>query len=191
MKKSMDIPSNEPRIKVIGIGQAGINSVNRIIEDCIPEITFISIDSDNAILSTSQADQVIHINEINANGDITWRDPRHGKKATKYSRDITQVIKKTDMVLIIAGMGGGIGSSASPIVANIAHESGALTVAIVTKPFGFEGMERMLRAEEGLHNLLGRVDALIVITNENLKALSAQIITMKQAFHFVDDSVYS
>ncbi|MDR1298641.1 MAG: cell division protein FtsZ [Oscillospiraceae bacterium] len=181
-------PDNVVTIKVIGIGGAGNNAVNRMVEVGTQGVEFISVNTDKPALAKSAADLRIQIGEKLTQGQGAGSDPEKGKRAAEESRNnIAKALESTDMVFIAAGMGGGTGTGASPIVADIAREAGILTVAVVTKPFRFEGNRRMGQAEEGIDNLLGKVDSLFVIPNENLKKVSGQKITLKNAFEIADD----
>ncbi|MDR2665532.1 MAG: cell division protein FtsZ [Oscillospiraceae bacterium] len=181
-------PDNVVTIKVIGIGGAGNNAVNRMVEVGTQGVEFISINTDKPALAKSTADLRIQIGEKLTQGQGAGSDPEKGKRAAEESRNnIAKALESTDMVFIAAGMGGGTGTGASPVVADIAREAGILTVAVVTKPFGFEGKRRMGQAEAGIESLIGKVDSLFVIPNENLKKVSDQKITLKNAFEIADN----
>lgn len=175
-------------IKVIGVGGGGGNAVNRMIESEIESVDFISINTDNQALNHSKASFKLHIGEKLTKGKGAGGVPEKGQKAAEENREeIASAIRDADMVFITAGMGGGTGTGAAPIVAEIAHEMGILTIGIVTKPFSFEGKRRMEQAEIGVEQLKESVDALLVIPNERLKLLSDQKITLKNAFLAADD----
>ncbi|MDL2233009.1 cell division protein FtsZ [Ruminococcaceae bacterium OttesenSCG-928-L11] len=175
-------------IKVIGVGGGGGNAVNRMIESELDSVDFISINTDNQALNASKASYKLHIGEKLTKGKGAGGIPEKGAKAAQEnSEEIAAAIKDADMVFITAGMGGGTGTGAAPIVAEIAHEMGILTVGIVTKPFSFEGKRRMEQAESGVAALKDSVDALLVIPNERLKLISDQKITLKNAFMAADD----
>ncbi|NLL63371.1 MAG: cell division protein FtsZ [Ruminococcaceae bacterium] len=176
------------QIKVIGVGGGGGNAVNRMIRSDIKDVEFIAINTDKHVLMHSQATHKIQIGEKTTKGQGAGARPDIGQKAAEESRDIiTDALKGTDMVFITAGMGGGTGTGAAPIIAAIAKELGVLTIGIVTKPFSFEGKHRMEQAEEGIKELSKNVDSLIVIPNERLKLLSDGNITLANAFDAADD----
>lgn len=175
-------------IKVIGVGGGGGNAVNRMIESDMGSVEFISINTDNQALNQSKASFKLHIGNKLTKGKGAGGFPDKGQKAAEENREeIASAIRDADMVFITAGMGGGTGTGAAPIVAEIAHEIGILTVGIVTKPFAFEGKRRMEQAEGGVAALRESVDALLVIPNERLKLISEQKITLKNAFSAADD----
>ncbi len=171
------------QIKVIGVGGGGGNAVNGMVESGIVGVEFLSINTDRQILENSKATHKIQIGEKVTGCMGAGGDPAIGKKAAEESRDvIADALRSTDMVFITAGMGGGTGTGAAPVIAEVARELGALTVGIVTKPFKFEGKKRMLQAEEGIKELEKHVDSLIVIPNERLKLLGDKSLSMKDAF---------
>lgn len=175
-------------IKVVGVGGGGGNAVNRMIDSSLESVDFISINTDNQALTYSKASYKLHIGEKLTKGKGAGGVPEKGQKAAEENREeISAAIKDSDMVFITAGMGGGTGTGAAPIVAEIAHEMGILTIGIVTKPFSFEGRRRMDQAEIGVTQLKESVDALLVIPNERLKLISDQKITLKNAFSAADD----
>ncbi len=176
------------QIKVIGVGGGGGNAVNRMIKSDIKGVEFIAINTDKHVLLQSQATHKIQIGEKVTKGQGAGARPEIGQRAAEESRDtITDALKGTDMVFITAGMGGGTGTGAAPIIAGLAKEMGILTVGIVTKPFGFEGKHRMEQAEEGIKELSKNVDSLVVIPNERLKFFSSEKITLANAFDAADD----
>ena len=176
------------QIKVVGVGGGGGNAVNRMVDAGVQGVEFIAVNTDAAALLLSKATHKIQIGEKSTRGHGAGAKPEVGQKAAEESRDeITAALKGTDMVFITAGMGGGTGTGAAPIVAEIAKEMGILTVGIVTKPFGFEGKLRMEQAEKGIAALAEHVDSLIVIPNERLKFVSEEKITLKNAFIIADD----
>ena len=180
-------PDNVVVIKVAGIGGAGNNVVNRMVTSGTQGVEFIAINTDKPALSVSNADVKIQIGEKLTMGQGAGSNPEIGKKAAEESRNnIAKAIEDTDMVFLAGGMGGGTGTGASPVVADIAREAGALTVGVVTKPFSFEGKKRMEQAEEGIKNLLGKVDSLLVIPNDRLKSVSEQKLTFANAFEIAD-----
>ena len=175
-------------IKVIGVGGAGNNAVNRMVRSGIKGVEFIGVNTDKQALSISSADQKIQIGEKLTGGRGAGSDPEVGKKSAEESRaQIAKVLENTDMVFITAGMGGGTGTGAAPIVADIAREAGILTVGVVTKPFNFEGKRRMTQAELGIEELKAKVDSLVIIPNERLKFATDQKITFANAFGIADD----
>lgn len=175
-------------IKVIGIGGGGGNAVNNMAKCDFGRVQLIAVNTDKQALSFSKANQKIQIGEKITQGRGAGARPEVGQKAAEESRDvIIEALNDTQMVFITAGMGGGTGTGAAPIIAEIAKEKGILTVAIVTKPFEFEGRVRMQQAEAGIAELAGHVDSLVVIPNERLKQVSDQKITLLNAFDIADD----
>ncbi len=171
------------QIKVVGVGGGGGNAVNQMVESGIVGVEFLSINTDRQILENSKATHKIQIGEKATGCMGAGGDPAIGKKAAEESRDtIADALRSTDMVFITAGMGGGTGTGAAPVVAEIARELGALTVGIVTKPFKFEGRKRMKQAEDGIRELEKHVDSLNVIPNERLRLLGDKSLSMKDAF---------
>ena len=180
--------NNIPVIKVIGVGGGGGNAVNRMVKMGVRCVEFIAVNTDDHVLQFSNASQKIQIGEKITHGKGAGSKPEVGREAAEENREeITDVLKDTDMVFITAGMGGGTGTGAAPVVAEIAKDMGILTVAIVTKPFAFEGKKRMEQAEAGIAALRDHVDSLIVVPNERLKYASEQRITLKNAFDLADD----
>ncbi len=179
------------QIKVIGVGGGGGNAVNGMVESGIIGVEFLSINTDRQILENSKATHKIQIGEKVTGCMGAGGDPAIGRKAAEESRDvIADALRSTDMVFITAGMGGGTGTGAAPVVAEIARELGALTVGIVTKPFRFEGRKRMKQAEDGIRELEKHVDSLIVIPNERLKLLGDKSLSMKDAFGKANDVLW-
>lgn len=171
-------------IKVIGVGGGGTNAVNRMMEDGLKGVEFVAINTDAQALMMSEADCKIVIGET---GLGAGSDPEIGREAALASRDvIAEVIKGADMVFITAGKGGGTGTGAAPIIAEMARELGALTVGVVTRPFTFEGRRRSEQAEEGIKNLRKHVDTLIVIPNDKLLEVSKKETTLIEAFKMAD-----
>lgn len=181
--------ANRVIIKVVGIGGGGGNAVNRMISSFdLPDVEFININTDTQILVKSSAPIKIAIGERVTKGHGAGSNPELGEKAADESlEEITDAIKGADMVFITAGMGGGTGTGAAPIIARVTKELGILTVGIVTKPFNFEGRRRMQQAESGIEKLSEFVDSLIVIPNERLKLLTDKRITFLNAFQEADD----
>lgn len=179
---------NVVSIKVVGVGGGGGNAINRMVQSGMKSVEFISINTDNQALMRSQATYKLHIGDKLTRGKGAGGNPEKGQRAAEESRDeIAAALKGTDMVFITAGMGGGTGTGGAPVVAEVAHEMGILTVGIVTKPFNFEGRHRMEQAEMGVTALREHVDALLVIPNERLKLISEEKITLQNAFSAADD----
>lgn len=179
------LPAN---IKIIGCGGGGSNAVDRMIEANLYGVDFVTLNTDSVALSRSTAEKKIQIGEKLTKGRGAGADPEIGKKAAEESHDdLKQAMMGADMVFLAAGMGGGTGTGAISVVAQLAKEMGILTVAVVTKPFSFEGSMRLRRAEEGLQNLKNEVDALIVIPNDRLLEILPNGITMLDAFRECDD----
>jgi len=172
-------------IRVIGIGGGGSNAVNRMMEDNINGCEFIAINTDAQALMMSNADKKIL---IGGSGLGAGSNPEIGRVAAEKSIDsIKEAVKDADMVFITCGEGGGTGTGAAPIIASVAKEMGCLTVAVVTKPFTFEGTKRMVTAEEGIKDLSGKVDTLIIIPNDKLLEISDENTTLLNAFRLADD----
>ena len=189
--KSESGPENVVTIKVVGVGGAGNNVVNRMVKAGTQGVEFIAINTDKQALSVSNADQKIQIGEKMTRGQGAGSDPEVGKRSAEESRNnIAKAIEDADMVFITAGMGGGTGTGAAPTVAEIAREAGCLTVGVVTKPFKFEGKRRMDQANEGIRDLLGRVDSLLIIPNDRLKYATDQKVTLANAFEIADDVLH-
>ncbi len=180
--------SRVAQIKVIGVGGGGNNAVNRMIDFGLKGVDFLAINTDKQALSRSQAAQKIQIGEKLTKGLGAGANPEVGLKAAEESNEeIAAAIAGCDMVFVTAGMGGGTGTGAAPAVAAIAREMGILTVGIVTKPFAFEGKQRMKRAEEGIAALKDAVDSLVTIPNDRLLQVSNQHTTLTDAFKMADD----
>lgn len=176
------------RIRVIGVGGSGKNAINHMVESKVRGVDFITVNTDAQDLHHSLAKKKIHIGKNLTRGLGAGMNPEIGKRASEETKDeIQQALKGSDMVFIAGGMGGGTGTGSAPVVAKTAKELGALTVAVVTKPFSFEGQQRMRLAEQGLEELRKEVDALIVIPNDRILATVAKETTLKQAFAACDD----
>ena len=176
------------QIKVIGVGGGGGNAVNRMIRSDVRGVEFVAVNTDKHVLNYSQATHKIQIGEKVTRGQGAGARPEIGKRAAEESKEVlSDALKGTDMVFITAGMGGGTGTGAAPVIAALAKDMGILTVGIVTKPFKFEGRHRMEQAEEGIAELAQHVDSLVVIPNERLKYLSEEKITLSNAFDAADD----
>ena len=181
-------PDNVVKIKVIGVGGGGSNVVNRMVRSGVQGVDFIAVNTDKQALSISSATYKIQIGEKLTGGQGAGSNPEVGRKSAEESRSqIAKALEDANMVFITAGMGGGTGTGAAPIVADIAKEAGLLTVGVVTKPFGFEGRRRMLQAEAGIEELRSKVDSLVIIPNERLKFATDQKITFQNAFEIADD----
>ena len=189
MAFGMDMgPDSVVNIKVIGVGGGGNNVVNRMVRTGTKGVDFIAINTDKQALTVSAATYKIQIGEKLTNGQGAGSDPEVGRKSAEENRNqISKALEDADLVFITAGMGGGTGTGAAPIVADIAKELGILTVGVVTKPFRFEGMRRMKQAEGGINELRNKVDSLVIIPNERLKLATDQKITMLNAFEIADD----
>jgi len=175
-------------IKVIGVGGGGTNAVNRMISSGLSGVEFITANTDAQALALSDAKVKIQLGDKLTKGLGAGANYEIGKKAAEEDRDrIAEALDGADMVFITAGMGGGTGTGAAPIVAEVAREVGALTVAVVTKPFKFEGKRRTNAADLGIKNLKERVDAIIVIPNDKLLEVSKENITMLEAFRYADE----
>ncbi len=184
-------PENVVTLKVVGIGGAGGNVVNRMVGAGTSGVEFIAVNTDKQALAMSTADTKIQIGEKLTHGQGAGSDPEVGEKAAEESRnEIAKALEGTDMVFITAGMGGGTGTGAGPVVADIAREAGVLTVGVVTKPFGFEGKKRMTQAMNGIDSLLGKVDSLLVIPNDRLKYATDQKVTFANAFEIADEVLH-
>ena len=181
-------PENVVKIKVIGVGGCGNNVVNRMVNSGVTGVDFVAINTDKQVLAESVAAYKIQIGEKLTHGQGAGADPTVGRKSAEESRSqITKALENTDMVFITAGMGGGTGTGAAPVVAEAAREMGILTVGVVTKPFWFEGRHRMKQAEDGIEELQNRVDSLVVIPNDRIKHVTDQKITFANGFQISDD----
>lgn len=176
------------KIKVIGIGGGGNNAVNRMIESGLRGIDFIVMNTDKQALNSSRAEEKIQLGEKITKGLGAGANPEIGAKAAEENRnEIMEVLKGADMIFITAGMGGGTGTGAAPIVAELAKELGILTVGVVTKPFTFEGSRRLKHAEAGIEELKYKVDTLVTIPNDRLLQISDKKTTMVEAFIMADE----
>ena len=181
-------PENVVSIKVVGVGGGGNNVVNRMVRSGAQGVDFVAVNTDKQALNASSANYKIQIGEKLTGGKGAGSNPEVGRKAAEESRNqMAKALESTDMVFITAGMGGGTGTGAAPVVAEIAREAGVLTVGVVTKPFGFEGRKRMAQAEQGIEELRSKVDSLVIIPNERLKYATDQKITFANAFAIADD----
>lgn len=176
------------RIKVVGVGGSGGNALSRMIDAKIKGVEFVAINTDAQALHHSKAQEKVHIGKNLTKGLGAGMNPEIGRQAAEENRDeIQEVLKGADMVFVTCGLGGGTGTGAAPVVAETAKELGALTVAVVTKPFAFEGAQRRALADEGLQNLKERVDTLITIPNDKLLSIIDRKTTLINAFRIVDD----
>ena len=179
---------NVVKIKVIGVGGGGNNVVNRMVRNGVQGVDFIAVNTDKQALNASAAGYKLQIGEKLTGGKGAGSNPDIGRQAAEETRNqISKALEDTDMVFVTAGMGGGTGTGAAPVVAEVAREQGVLTVGVVTKPFGFEGARRMRAAEAGIEALRDKVDSLVIIPNERLKYATDQKITFANAFEIADD----
>jgi cell division protein FtsZ len=177
-----------PVIRVVGVGGAGVNAVNRMVEAKIKGVEFMAINTDLQSLQQSMADVTVHLGSGVSRGLGAGSDPELGYKAAFQEQDkIKRLLKGSDMVFVTAGTGGGTGTGATPVIARLARDVGALTVGIVTRPFQFEGTRRAKQAEDGIQALSSEVDTLIVVPNERLLTVLARNTTMIEAFQVADD----
>ncbi len=177
-----------PPIKVVGVGGGGCNAINRMVEARIGGVDFVGVNTDAQALGRCDASERIRIGERITKGLGAGSDPEKGRSAADESReDIKDILRDAEMVFITAGMGGGTGTGAAPVIAGIAKDLGALTIAVVTRPFSFEGARRREQAEEGITRLREEVDTLIVIPNDRLLAICDQKTTVDESFKLADD----
>ena len=180
--------ANPAKIKVIGLGGGGSNAVTRMVQEEIQGVEFIAMNTDAQALALCEAPIRVQLGEKLTKGLGVGGDHDFGQKAAEETRDeLKELVSGADMVFITAGMGGGTGTGAAPVVAETAKQSGALTIAVVTKPFSFEGHHRCKVAEEGIARLLGKVDTLIIIPNDRLLSLCDQKTGVDSAFRMADD----
>ena len=180
--------SDFANIKVIGVGGGGNNAVNRMVDNQIKGVQFLAVNTENQVLELSKADVTIQIGEKVTKGLGAGANPQVGEEAAQESREeIIKALEGADMVFVTAGMGGGTGTGAAPIVAECAKEVGALTVGVVTKPFAFEGKRRRAAAEKGIEFLTQKVDTIIVIPNDKLLQVVDKKCTITDAFSKADD----
>lgn len=182
------VPGSIAKIKVVGVGGGGGNAVNRMIESAVTGVEFWSINTDAQALAQNSAPKRLQMGQKLTRGLGAGGNPAIGQKAAEESRDeIAQALENADLVFITAGMGGGTGTGAAPIVAEVAKEMGSLTVGVVTRPFTFEGRRRTTQAEEGIAALQSRVDTLIVIPNNKLLSVISEQTPVQEAFRVADD----
>jgi cell division protein FtsZ len=190
MNSNLIIPSNVAKIKVIGVGGGGCNAVNRMIQGNVVGVEFWQINTDAQALSQSMATYCLQIGQKLTRGLGAGGNPAIGQKAAEESRDeIAKALENTDLVFITAGMGGGTGTGAAPIVAEIAKEMGCLTVGVVTRPFTFEGRRRTTQADDGILALENKVDTLIVIPNNKLLSVIPSETPLQESFRMADDTL--
>src|SRR5579871_3265312 len=183
-----DEPTNRAKIKVIGVGGGGGNAINTMIESHLDGVDFIAANTDMQALESNQAPMKIPLGGNLTKGLGAGANPEIGRNAALEDiARLTEVLSNADMVFVTAGMGGGTGTGAAPIIAQVARECGALTVGVVTKPFGFEGRKRRRQAEEGIATLQGCVDTLVTIPNDRLLSVAGQKTTMLDAFRKADE----
>ncbi len=179
---------NDPLIRVVGVGGGGVNAVNRMVEAGITGVEFMAVNTDLQSLQQSAADLTIHIGGGVTRGLGSGSDPELGYRAAFEEQDrIKRMLKGSDMVFVAAGAGGGTGTGAAPVIARLARDVGALTVGIITRPFGFEGTRRAKQAEKGIDALAGEVDTLIVVPNDRLLSVLERNTSMVEAFRVADD----
>ena len=185
------LTSNYASIKVVGCGGGGGNAVNRMVESGLRGVEFIAINTDMQALQMSGAQTKIQIGEKVTKGLGAGAVPEVGRRSAEESREeIAGALKGADLVFVTAGMGGGTGTGCAPVVAEIAREQGALTIAVVTKPFAFEGKQRMRNAEAGISDLKQRVDTLVVIPNDRLLQVVSKGTSMVEAFGIADEVLH-
>ncbi len=183
--------SDNAVIRVIGLGGGGNNAVNRMVETGLRGVEFVAANTDAQVLATSLADTRIQMGDHLTKGLGAGANPDIGEKAALEDRDrLAEALRGSDLVFITAGMGGGTGTGSAPVVAEVAREQGALTIAVVTKPFAFEGPKRMRQAEEGLRRLEDKVDALIVVENQRLMSALDRNVKLVDAFRVADRVLY-
>ena len=182
--------SNFAAIKVIGVGGAGTNAVNRMVDSGLQGVEFIAVNTDSQALALCKAENKIQIGEKLTKGLGAGANPDVGQKAAEENREnIAEAIKGSDLVFVTCGMGGGTGTGAAPVIAEIARDMGILTIAVVSKPFLFEGRQRMKNAESGIERLKAHVDTLVVVPNDRLLSVVTKGTTMTEAFKIADDTL--
>ncbi len=187
-RRSVPEPEHAATIKVIGIGGGGCNAVNRMVRAGLSGVDFFSVNSDVQALRSAATDNTVHIGGGQTRGLGAGANPTLGREAAEESReDLALILDGADLVFLTAGMGGGTGTGAAPVIAQIARESGALTIAVVTKPFAFEGKKRMQIAENGIVELEAKVDTLITIPNERILQVIEKKTPLNEAFAYADD----
>jgi cell division protein FtsZ len=188
MQPVPQMPESFARIKVIGVGGGGSNAVNRMIEQGMSGVEFVAVNTDSQALLLSNAPRRVRVGDKLTRGLGAGGDPEKGQKAAEESaEELYEVLRGADMVFITAGMGGGTGTGAAPVVAQVARECGALTIGVVTKPFTFEGSKRNVSAEGGINRLKEQVDTLIVIPNDRLLQIVDKRASLQESFRLADD----
>lgn len=186
MKEQMN--GHNVKIKIVGVGGGGNNAVERMLETSIPQVDYLTISTDDGTFKYSHAQEKIQIGQRETKGRGAGADPDKGRRSAYENRkDIERAIRDCNMLFIAVGMGGGTGTGAAPVVAEIARELGILTVAVVTTPFAFEGKRRMANALAGIAQLQNYADAIITIPNDNLKLVTKANVTLNNAFAVADD----
>ena len=181
---------NFASIKVVGVGGAGTNAVNRMVDAGLKGVQFIAVNTDKQALKLSRADAVIQIGDKLTKGLGAGAQPEVGQKAAEESREeIANTLKGSDLVFVTCGMGGGTGTGAAPVIAEVARDMGILTIGVVSKPFMFEGRQRMKNAEAGIERLKANVDTLVVVPNDKLLSVVTKGTTMTEAFRIADDTL--
>jgi cell division protein FtsZ len=187
-RRSVSEPEHAAAIKVIGVGGGGCNAVNRMVQAGIIGVEFFAVNSDVQALRSAMTENTVHIGGSQTRGLGAGANPTLGREAAESSReDLAMVLDGADLVFLTAGMGGGTGTGAAPVIAQLARESGALTIAVVTKPFAFEGKKRMQVAEAGIQELESNVDTLITIPNDRILQVIEKKTPLREAFAFADD----
>jgi cell division protein FtsZ len=188
VRRSVSEPAHAATIKVIGIGGGGCNAVNRMLTGGLAGVDFFAVNSDVQALRGSLTENRVHIGGSQTRGLGAGANPTLGREAAESSReDLSLILEGADLVFLTAGMGGGTGTGAAPVIAELARESGALTIAVVTKPFAFEGRKRMQIAENGIAELEAKVDTLITIPNERILQVIEKKTPLNEAFSYADD----
>ena len=186
----MNENSNFASIKVVGVGGAGTNAVNRMVDSGLKGVEFIAVNTDKQALALCKADEKIQIGEKVTKGLGAGANPDVGQKAAEENReDVANAIKGSDLVFVTCGMGGGTGTGAAPVIAEVARDMGILTIGVVSKPFMFEGRQRMRNAESGIERLKAHVDTLVVVPNDRLLSVVTKGTTMTDAFKIADDTL--
>ena len=182
--------NNYASIKVVGVGGAGTNAVNRMVDSGLRGVEFIAVNTDKQALALSKATNKVQIGEKLTKGLGAGANPEIGKRAAEESREeLAEILKGADLVFVTCGMGGGTGTGAAPIIAEIARDQGILTIGVVSKPFMFEGRQRMKNAEAGIEQLKANVDTLVVVPNDRLLQIVSKGTTMTEAFKIADDTL--
>ena len=182
------IENDNAKIKVLGVGGGGSNAVSRMFKDKIPKVEYLIFNTDSQALEQSDVSTIVKIGDQTARGLGVGGDPERGRECAEESKSlIRELVDNSDLVFVAAGMGGGTGTGASPVIAGISRECGALTIGVVTKPFGFEGVRRRRQAQEGIEKLKNCVDTLIVIPNDRLLMMADNGMTMESGFRMADD----